>query len=256
MGDALLRNERARAVVDELPLGVLVAGTAGWIGYMIQQSLQNALNRDGIDRTVVTLINQVLVDSDAPSTHEPSKFVGRKVSAEVGRELLAEGVDLRADESGQLRRIVPSPEPLDVVEAEIVRKLVEDGNIVIACGGGGTPVYRDPVLGLEGLDSVIDKDRAAATLGRKIGASLLLILTNVEGVYRAFGTPRQELLRHLTPAEGRAILAGEALGRGSMRPKLEAAIHFVEKGGRRAVIADLRQGAAALVGSAGTTVEA
>jgi carbamate kinase len=256
VGDAILRNERSRAVVDELPLGVLVAGTAGWIGYMIQQSLQNALAREGIERPVVSVINQVLVDPDRSSTREPTKFVGRRVERAVARELLAEGVNLRPDERGHLRRIVPSPEPLDIVEADTVRQLVEQGTIVIACGGGGTPVFRDPVLGLEGLDSVIDKDRAAAILGRKIHASLLLILTDVEGVYRGFGTPAEQLIRHLTPVEGRAVLATERLGRGSMAPKLEAAIHFVEQGGRRAVIAELQQGAAALTGSTGTTVEA
>jgi carbamate kinase len=103
VGDALLRNERARSIVDELPLGVLVAGTAGWIGYMIQQSLQNALIQEGIDRRVVTVINQVLVDPEHPTTHEPRKFVGRTVDPEVGRELIAEGVDLRSDRRGKLR---------------------------------------------------------------------------------------------------------------------------------------------------------
>lgn len=256
VGDALLRNERARSIVDELPLGVLVAGTAGWIGYMIQQSLQNALAHDGIDRRVVTVINQVLVDPEAPSTLEPRKFVGRAVVPEVAKELIAEGVDLRSDGRGKLRRIVPSPEPLKILEAETVRELVHDGTIVVACGGGGIPVYQDSMFGLEGLDSVVDKDRAAAILANVIDASLLLILTDVEGVFRAFGTPEQKLIRQLTPAEGWALIADEDLGEGSMAPKLEAAIHFVEGGGRRSVIAELHRGAAALSGSTGTTIAA
>jgi len=254
VGDALLRNERARSTVDELPLGVLVAGTAGWIGYMIQQSLQNALAQEGIDRRVVTVINQVLVDPEDPSTHEPRKFVGRTVEPEVGSELIAEGVDLRADRRGRLRRIVPSPEPLEILESDTVRELVNRGTIVVSCGGGGIPVYLDPVLGLEGMDSVVDKDRAAAILAHDIDASLLLILTNVEGVYRSFGSPEQELIPRLTPEEGWALLAEEDLGAGSMGPKLEAAIHFVEGGGWRSVIAELQRGAAALHGSTGTTI--
>ena len=255
VGDALLRNEMARGVVDELPLGVLVAGTAGWIGYMIQQSLQNALARAGIERNVVTVITQVLVDPDQPSTLQPRKFVGRTVGPDVARELEAEGAVIRPDGRGELRRVVPSPDPVDIVEAEVVRGLVEAGTIVIAAGGGGTPVYRDPVLGLEGLDAVIDKDLAAAILAVKIDASTLLILTDVDGVFRAFGTPEQELISHLTPAEGRALLAPDELGEGSMHPKLKAAVEFVEVGGGRAIIAELHQAPAALDGLAGTTVE-
>lgn len=255
VGDALLRNEMARALVDELPLGVLVAGTAGWIGYMIQQSLQNALAQAGIERNVVTVITQVLVDPDHPSTLQPRKFVGRTVGPEVARELEAEGAVIRPDGGGELRRVVPSPDPVDIVEAEVVRGLVEAGTIVIAAGGGGTPVYRDPVLGLEGLDSVIDKDLAAAILAIKIDASTLLILTDVDGVFRAFGTPEQELISQLTPEEGQALLASGELGEGSMHPKLKAAVEFVEQGGGRAIIAGLHQAPAALDGLAGTTVK-
>lgn len=254
VGDALLRNERSRSIVDELPLGVLVAGTAGWIGYMIQQSLQNALAQEGIDRRVVTVINQVLVDPEHPSTYELRKFVGRTVEPEVARQLIAEGVEIRADLRGRLRRIVPSPEPTEILESGMVRELVNRGVIVVACGGGGIPVYMDPVLGLEGMDAVVDKDRAAAILAHDIDASLLLILTNVEGVYRAFGSPKQEIIPRLTPAEGWALLAEEDLGEGSMAPKLEAAIHFVEGGGGRSVIAELHKGAAALHGTTGTTI--
>ena len=150
--------------------------------------------------------------------------------------------------------IVPSPEPLEILESDTVRELVHRGTIVVSCGGGGIPVYLDPVLGLEGLDSVVDKDRAAAILANDIDASLLLILTDVEGVFRSFGSPEQELIARLTPAEGWAVLAEEDLGAGSMGPKLEAAIHFVEGGGRRSIIAELGHAAAALHGTTGTTI--
>jgi carbamate kinase len=144
----------------------------------------------------------------------------------------------------------------------MIRHLVSAGHIVIACGGGGAPVYTDPELGLEGIDAVVDKDRVAAILGREIGAQVLLILTNVEAVCRRFGTPQQTPLRHLSLAEADELLAGSELGTGSMRPKVEAAAAFVRSGGggggrgggERAVIAELSRGLAALAGETGTTI--
>ena len=159
-----------------------------------------------------------------------------------------------APADGGWRRLVPSPRPLAIVEREQVRRLVDGGTIVIAAGGGGTPVYRDPVLRLEGVDAVVDKDRAAEVLARDIGADVLLILTNVDGVYRRFGTPEAELLRTVSAGEAARLLAAGEFGAGSMAPKVEAAIAFVRRGGRRAHIARLDQGLAAVRGEAGTTV--
>lgn len=254
VGDALLRNESARSEVEQLPLGVLVAATAGWIGYMIQQSLQNALERAGSDRRVVTLITQARVEPDDPSLAEPTKFIGRALQADVAEELRADGIRIEVDPRGNLRRRVPSPMPVEIVEADMVRELVARGDIVIAAGGGGIPAYRDPVLGLEGVDAVVDKDRAAAILGREIGASILLILTDVDGVYADWGTDRARRLSRLSVAEARQLAGSGALGAGSMRPKVEAALHFVEAGGDRAIIAALEDGPAALAGEAGTTI--
>jgi carbamate kinase len=254
VGDALLRNESARLEVDQLPLGVLVAATAGWIGYMIQQSLQNALEKAGSDRRVVTLITQARVEPDDPALAEPTKFIGRALSPEVAAELRAEGIRIESDPRGNLRRRVPSPVPVEIVEADMVRELVARGDIVIAAGGGGIPAYRDPVLGLEGVDAVVDKDRAAAILGRDLGASILLILTDVDGVYADWGTDRARRLARLTVAEARTLVDSGGLGAGSMRPKVEAALHFVEAGGDRAIIAALEEGPAALAGEAGTTI--
>lgn len=254
VGDELLRNESARAEVEQLPLGVLVAGTAGWIGYMIQQSLQNALAQAGSDRRVVTLITQVRVEPDDSSLREPTKFIGRSLSPEVAEELRADGIHIEADPRGNLRRRVPSPIPVEIVEADMVRELVARGDIVIAAGGGGIPAYLDAVLGLEGVDAVVDKDRAAAILGCEIGASILLILTDVDGVYADWGTDRARRLPRLTAAEARGLLTEGGLGAGSMRPKVEAALHFVEAGGDRAIIAALEKGPAALAGEAGTTI--
>lgn len=253
IGDALERNELARVEAPPLPLGVLVAATAGWIGYMVQQSLRNALDAAGVDRTVVTLITQSLVDP-AEARAEPTKPIGRYMD-EAAARLLEREAGWSVGRAGERwRRLVPSPRPTGIVEADQIRHLVHDGVIVIAAGGGGPPVYRDPRLGLEGVDAVVDKDRAAEVLARGIGASVLMILTNVDGVYRGFGTEEQTLLRTMTVAEAERLVADGGLGAGSMAPKVEAAASFVRNGGERAIIARLDQGQAAVQGDAGTTI--
>jgi carbamate kinase len=152
------------------------------------------------------------------------------------------------------RRLAPSPRPIGIVESQMVHDLSVAGYIVIAGGGGGPPVYQHGELGLEGIDAVADKDRVAAILGRDIAAQVLLILTNVDAVYRGYGTPRQEAIRRMTLAEADQMLAGKELGTGSMRPKVEAAADFVRAGGERAIIAELPDGLTALRGEAGTTI--
>jgi len=249
VGDELARNELSADTVEPLPLGVLVAGTAGWMGYMIQQSLQNALERAGVQRSVVTMITQTLCHADDPELRTPSKPVGHKLDPARAARLEARGIVVRDG-----RRLAPSPRPIGIVESQMVHDLSVAGYIVIAGGGGGPPVYRDPTLGLEGIDAVADKDRVAAILGREIGAEVLLILTNVDAVYRGYGTPRQEAIRRLTLAQADQLLAGQEFGTGSMRPKVEAATDFVRAGGERAIIAELVDGLAALRGEAGTTI--
>jgi len=256
VGDALLRNECARAHVSELPLGVLVASTAGWIGYMIQQSLQDALARAGVERRVVTVITQAVVDPEDEEGMKPRKFIGRAISEEVARELVEAGFTVERDSRGDLRRRVPSPKPRGLVEAPIVHGLVASGCVVIAAGGGGTPVYEDPRYGWEGLDVVIDKDLAAALLAREIQASVLLILTDVDAVYRDWGGPGATPLSRLSALEAREFLATGDAGMGSMRPKLSAALQFVEEGGDRAIIGALAQADLAMAGGAGTTITA
>jgi carbamate kinase len=253
IGDELLRNEMARKDLPPLPLGVLVASTAGWIGYMIQQSLQNALEGAGVRRQVTTLITQVYVDP-AEAHAEPTKPIGRFMDEEQARAVAEEMGWAVGPSGGGWRRLVPSPIPAGIAEAEQIRHLVERDVIVIAAGGGGTPVYRDPVLRLEGVDAVIDKDRAAEVLAREINAGVLLILTNVDGAYRAFGTPQQELLRELRADEAQVLLDAGEFGQGSMGPKVEAAVSFVRAGGSRAIIGRLDQGLLAVQGEAGTTI--
>jgi carbamate kinase len=254
VGDELLRNEMAAETLPELPLGVLVASTAGWIGYMIQQTLQNGLRKAGVDRLVVTQITQVVVDPEAPEMKDPTKFIGRGLSESAAEKLRAGSWLVRRDANGVPRRVVASPKPLETIEWNTIRRLVYRGVIVIAVGGGGVPIYRDPELGLEGVDVVVDKDLAAAVLGCEIGASTLLILTDVDGVYRDFGTERATPLRRLSLRDAEAMLRTDQLGRGSMRPKVEASVNFLRGGGRKALIARLDQGLAAMRGETGTEI--
>ena len=254
VGDELERNELAHERVAPLPLGVLVAATAGWIGYMIQQSLQNALLAAGVKRDVLTMITQSSLDRTAPGASEPTKSVGHALSPDTAERLRGRGVPVGQDGAGYWRRLAPSPEPEDVVEADAVRQLVCEGKIVIAAGGGGAPVYFDERLYWEGVDAVVDKDRVAAILGDRLGADTLLILTDVDAVYQGWGTPHAEPLQQLTVAQAEALLEGGELGKGSMRPKVEASVAFLRGGGKRAIVAHLADGLAAIRGEAGTTI--
>ncbi len=254
VGDELERNELAHERVAPLPLGVLVAATAGWIGYMIQQSLQNALLAAGVKRDVLTIITQSSLDRSAPGASEPTKPIGHALSPDTVERMRGRGVPVGQDGAGYWRRLAPSPEPEDVVEADAVRQLVREGKIVIAAGGGGAPVYFDERLYWEGVDAVVDKDRVAAILGDRLGADALLILTDVDAVYQGWGTPHAEPLKHLTVAQAEALLESGELGKGSMRPKVEASVAFLRGGGKRAIVAHLADGLAAIRGEAGTTI--
>jgi len=254
VGDELVRNELARAAVAPLPLGVLVAGTAGWIGYMIQQSLENALRRANSPREVATVITQVEVDPDDPALKEPTKFIGHEMAEAQANALRAHGGAVRQDARGRWRRVVGSPAPLAVHEIGVIAELVRRGTIVIACGGGGAPVYRDSQLGLEGVDAVVDKDLVSAVLARDLGASLLLILTDVDAVYLDYGKPTQRPLATLSVSEAERLDAAGTFGEGSMAPKVRAAIDFVRRTRGRAIITELDRGREAVRGQAGTTI--
>jgi carbamate kinase len=256
VGDDLARNELAADHVEPLPLGVLVAATAGWMGYMIQQSLQNALARARVPRTAVTVITQTLCDAADPDLRRPTKPIGHPLDVTRVARLQTRGVPVAEERPGRWRRLAPSPRPAAVVERDAIAHLLAAGHIVIACGGGGAPVYDDVTLNLEGLDAVVDKDRVAAILGRDIQADVLLILTNVDGVYHAFGTAHQKQIRQMDLREAESLLASGELGAGNMLPKVEAAAAFVRAGGQRAVIAELAGGLAALRGETGTTLAA
>ncbi len=254
VGDSLVRNEVARRVVEPLPLGVLVAETAGWIGYMLQQTLQNALASGQVRRPVVTLVTQTLVDRFDPALGMPTKPIGQPLSEAEATLLTEAGRAVARDGSGAWRRMTTSPTPLAVVEFPLVRTLLDEGVIVIAAGGGGPPVYDDPLLGLEGVDAVVDKDRVAAVFARQLEADVLMILTNVDAVYEGWDTPSARPIRRMTVTRADEMIAAGAFDAGGMRPKVEAAAAFARGGEGRAIIAHMGSGPAALEGVAGTTI--
>jgi carbamate kinase len=207
VGDELVRNEVARRVVEPLPLGVLVANTAGWIGYMLQQSLQNALRFGRVQREVITVITQTRVDPYDPALNRPTKPIGHALPDDLAEQLREAGIAVGRDGAGNWRRLAASPVPVGIVELPLVRRLIGEGVIVVAAGGGGPPVYDHPLLGYEGVEAVVDKDRVAAILAQQLEAEVLMILTDVDAVYGDWGTPAARPLRRLTLAEVGALVA-------------------------------------------------
>lgn len=254
VGDELVRNEEARGSVEPLPLGVLVAGTAGWIGYMIQQSLGNALRSVSDERPVVTVITQVVVSADDAALARPRKFVGHALSEERALQLHQSGISTALDGNGRQRRVVGSPAPVSIHEEPVVRALLASGAVVIACGGGGVPVYVDERGALEGIDCVVDKDLAAAVLATGLDADLFMILTDVDSVYADWGKPSQRSLPRLSLQEVVELDRAGAFGEGSMAPKVRAAASYVHQTGGRAIITELSRGRDAVAGTAGTEI--
>jgi carbamate kinase len=255
VGNALLRVERTMDTIPPLPLGVIVADTEGGMGYMIEQSLQNKLLREGISRKVVTIVTQVVVDRNDPSIKNPTKPIGPFYTKEQAERLAREYHWVVREDSGRgYRRVVPSPIPRGIVEKEILKSLVESGTIVIAAGGGGAPVYLEEDGTFEGVDAVVDKDRASAVLGKDIGAEILVILTTVDKVSLNYEKLDARPLSWITLAEAKRYLAEGHFPSGSMGPKIEAAIQFLESGGKQVIITSLEFVTEALEGKAGTKI--
>jgi carbamate kinase len=204
---------------------------------------------------VVTIITQTLVDRYDPALNQPTKPVGHAVSPQEAVRLREAGRAVGKDGAGEWRRMATSPIPLGVVEFPVIQRLLDDGVLVIAAGGGGPPVYLDPLLGLEGLDAVVDKDRVSSILATQLGAEVLMILTNVEAVFEGWGTPKPRPIRRMSVAQAERMIAEGSLDAGGMKPKIEAASAFVRRGGGRSIIARLSDGPAALRGETGTTIE-
>lgn len=255
VGNALLRVERTMDTIPALPLGVIVADTEGGMGYMIEQSLQNKLHREGIPRKVVTIVTQVIVDRNDPSILNPTKPIGPFYTKEQAERLAKiNGWIIKEDAGRGFRRLVPSPIPTEIVEKDIIKFLVQSGTIVIAAGGGGAPVYVEEDGTYEGVDAVVDKDRASAVLARDIGAESLVILTSVDKVCLNYMNPDERPLSWVSVTEAKRYMAEGHFPQGSMGPKIGAAIQFLEAGGKQVIITSPELVKEALEGKAGTKI--
>jgi carbamate kinase len=255
VGHMLIRVEEALGKAYAVPLEVCVAESEGELGYVLEQSLHNVLIELDRGRPIASLLTQVVVEADDPAFGDPTKPIGPFYDSLEADKLRASGFVVREDAGRGFRRVVASPRPVEIVDVEVLAHLLELGVVVIACGGGGVPVIRRDGK-LEGVDAVVDKDLAAALLGLELGAEQLYILTGVPCAFRFFGTDRQAPIRHLTAVQAHQALDEGHFAPGSMRPKIEAAIQFVDgSANNRAVISDPQSLAAALRGDAGTTIE-
>lgn len=255
VGYILRRAEiAAEQGIHEVPLDLIVADTQGSIGYMLQQALDNALRRRGINRTIISVVTQVLVNAHDPAFDHPTKPIGGFVNAEEAHRRQNEGWQMVEDAGRGWRRVVPSPKPLAIQEINAIKALMLNNYIVIACGGGGIPVIRNEHGSLRGVDAVIDKDRASSLLAFELRADLFIISTGVEKVAINFNKPDQRDVDKLTLAEAQRFLEEGQFPAGSMGPKIEAAISFVQMGGPAAIITDPPNLARALRGETGTRV--
>jgi len=254
VGNELLRMDLTHDQVPPLSIGLCVASTQGTIGYMIQQSLQNKLRDMELDREVVTLVTQVIVNVNDPLLQEPTKFVGPWYTDDKIKYFVEKfGWSIKEQEPGKWRRVVPSPMPEYIMHGKSIKSLVERGTVVIATGGGGIPVHNEKKY-LEGIDAVIDKDYTAAKLGHILRAQELWIITDVEYVYRNYGLPDQLPIQNLTSSEAKILYKSGAFQKGSIGPKIKAAMHFLKHHGKKVVITSIPSIKDALDGNAGTVI--
>ncbi|MDD5419773.1 MAG: carbamate kinase [Methanomicrobiaceae archaeon] len=255
VGDILLKNELAKETLPPMPLDVCGAESQGMIGYMLQLSMRRELALAGLDLPVATVLTQTLVRRDDPAFENPTKPIGPYYTAMQASRLAEEKGWSMVNEPGRgYRRVVPSPDPAEILEGTTIRQLFDQGVIVVACGGGGIPVAADDRGMLEGVEAVVDKDHAAALFASIIAADTLLILTDVEQVALNYGRPDERPLGAITAADAGRYLAEGHFPPGTMGPKIESAIRFVESGGARAIISSLERGREALAGRAGTVI--
>jgi carbamate kinase len=255
VGLSLLRVDAAAGKLPRMPLDFLVAETGGSIGYLLQQAFLNLLREREFRRYVVTVITQVIVSPNDPAFVRPSKPIGIYYPEEQARELQREfGWQMIADGKAGWRRVVPSPRPLKIVQRHMIRHSVNEGNIVIACGGGGVPIMVTPDGTYQGIEAVIDKDLTSSMLAAEIKADTLIILMPEPKVYVYFNTPKQRPLDRVTVSEITDHLAEGHFPAGSIGPKVDAAIQFVQRGGKRAIICSADNLPAALDGLDGTTI--
>lgn len=262
VGFILRKNELSKDYVHTLPLDIIVSNTQGSIGYMIQQALTNEFHRRGVDRSCVTFLSQTLVDKEDPAFTNPTKPIGRFLEHEEALKFERDGWKIIEDAGRGWRRVVASPQPREILEHEQIQRSLANGQIVIAVGGGGIPVVRNRHGELRGVEAVVDKDRASSLLATQLGASLLLVSTGVEKVALNFGQPDQVDLDEITLAQAKRYLEDGHFAPGSMKPKIEGCIDFLEQEmpkqtdalKRCAIITNPENIARALRGETGTRV--
>lgn len=246
VGNIIMRNDAGEQVygIVQMPIDICVADSQGGIGYMIERMLRNVLNKHGIHRNVVTMVSMVEVKQDDRSFENPSKRIGKIYSAAEADKLSNEKgwvFKPTVKMAGSFRRVVPSPEPINIFNASLVKAIADSGTIVITAGGGGIPVYFDDNSNLRTVDGVIDKDLASAVLAAQIGADELYILTDVPFIFKDYGLPTQEKLEFLDYADTLKLLENGTFGEGSMEPKIKAALNFIKNGGRKSVITEAKK---------------
>lgn len=254
VGNLLLQGEAAKDRIPVLPIDVCVAETQGQLGYMIKQSLINLLRKRGIEKDVVSILSQVLVDKDDLAFKEPTKPIGPFYSKKEADEISkAKNYSMVEDSGRGYRRVVPSPRPLDIMEQSVVKTLTDNETIVITVGGGGIPVIEDNGV-LKGVEAVIDKDYASSLLANQIEADFLVILTGVPQVAINFGKPNQEFLSQMSLDEAKKYFKEGQFPKGSMGPKIEAGIEYLDRGGKKVIITSLELLKDAIEGKAGTMI--
>ena len=255
VGNELLRMNLTNEKVPPLPLGVCVANTQGQMGYMIQQTLQNKLRDMNIDREVVTLVTQVIVDKNDKSINNPTKYIGPIYSKKDIMPLSNKfNWKIKEQEPGNWRRVVPSPMPDYIMHGKSIKALVDRGTIVIAFGGGGIPVYNDDEHKIKGLDAVIDKDFSAAKMGRIIRAQELWIISDIEYLYRNFGEENQTPYKEINFQDLISLYKNNSFQEGTIKPKIKAAIHFLKHHGEKVVITSINNIQNALNDQSGTII--
>jgi len=255
VGNLLMQQESLADTIPPMSLDVCDAMTQGQMGYMIEQTLRNNFTKKGIKKSVITLVTQVVVSEDDPAFRNPTKFIGPFFKKDESIELEKERSWQMKEDSGRgWRRVVPSPRPIDIVEKDEIREMINRNYVVIACGGGGIPVLRDKKGRLKGAAAVIDKDFAAERIASLIGAEMLLLITPVKQVAIFYGTSKQRNLKSMTLKEAKRYFAEGHFPPGSMGPKIEAAIKFLDSGGKRTIITSLEGIDAAIKGEGGTEI--
>ena len=255
VGNELLRMDLTNDVVPPLPLGICVANTQGQIGYMVQQTLQNKLRDLEVDREVVTLVTQVLVDKNDKSIKNPTKFVGARYTKEEIVKLAKKlNWSVKEQEPGSWRRVVPSPMPEYIMHGKSIKALVDRGTIVVAFGGGGIPVFNNNNGQIEGLDAVIDKDFSAAKMGRIIRAQELWIISDIDYLYSNFGTENARPIKEIGYKELQSLYNQNIFQEGTIKPKIKAALHFLKHHGDKVVITSIDKIKLAIEKKSGTII--